>query len=111
MSQFQSSDSLCDRAREGAPFMPEELAFQQPERDRRTIQLDEGLIAAGTDGMNRPCDQLLAGPRLAKYQHGCGGGSDGFHLLQHGPQALAFADYFFEVVLCAQLLLEIALFL
>ena len=61
--------------------------------------------------MNRPRDQLLSGPGLTKDQHGCGGRSDGFHLLQHRLQAVAFADDFLEVVLGAQLLLEIALFL
>ena len=61
--------------------------------------------------MNRPRDQLLAGPGLTQDQHGCVGRRHRFHLLQHRLQTTAFADDFLEVVLGAQLLLEIAFFL
>ena len=109
MSQFQSSDALRDRPGEGAFLMAKELALQQAERNGRAIQLHKGPVTSRTDCMNRPRDQLLTGPGLTQDQHGRVGRSNRFHLLQHGLQVAAFADDFLEVVLRAQLLLEITL--
>src|SRR5271163_3308009 len=61
--------------------------------------------------MNRPRDQFLAGAGLAQDQYGCTRRSDGFNLLQDGLQTVTFTDDLLEVVLCAQLLLQIAFFL
>src|ERR1700691_4813015 len=61
--------------------------------------------------MNRPRNQLLAGAGLAQDQYGWARRSDDFNLLQHGLQTVTFTDDLLEVVLCAQLLLQIAFFL
>ena len=44
--RFETADLLRHGAREGAPFVTEELAFEKSQRNRRAVQLHEGPIAA-----------------------------------------------------------------
>ena len=57
--------------------------------------------------MNSTCDEFLAGARLAKNQDGGVGRGDGLDLLQDPAESGAFADDLSEVVLGANLLLQV----
>ena len=61
--------------------------------------------------MNGAGDELLAGAGLATNQHGGAGGGDRLGQLQNLTQRCAFPDDLAEVVLGADLLLEVRLFL
>jgi hypothetical protein len=65
VSQFEATNSLCDCARKSTPFMAKELTFEQVEGNRRTVQLDQGLAAAGARIMNRVSDEFLTGAGLS----------------------------------------------
>src|SRR2546422_7903243 len=53
VGKFKPPDPLGDSACEGAPFMAEQLAFEQPRRDRRTVHFDEGPFATLTQIVDR----------------------------------------------------------
>src|SRR5207244_4804373 len=57
------------RAGEGALLVAEELGLEQPRRDRRTVDLDEGTVAPGRLRMDGPGDQVLAHAALPPDQH------------------------------------------
>ncbi len=61
--------------------------------------------------MNGAGDELLAGAGLATNQHGGAGGGDRLGQLQNLTQRCAFPDDLAQVVLGADLLLEVRLFL
>ena len=70
MGQLEASPLLGDRPGESALLVPEQLALDQPRRDGRAIELDHGLVAAGTLVVDGPTDQLFAGARAAVDEHG-----------------------------------------
>src|SRR2546422_8406217 len=53
VGQLQPADHLGDSAGERASVMAEQLAFEQPCRDRRTVNLDEGPLATRTQIVDR----------------------------------------------------------
>ncbi|MDR8732335.1 hypothetical protein FEQ05_05728 [Burkholderia pseudomultivorans] len=60
------------RAGERAALVAEQLGFEQVLRNRRGVQRDERAVRARAVTMQRPCDEFLAGARLAGDQHGRG---------------------------------------
>ena len=50
-------------AREGASLVAEQLALEQLPRHRRAVDLDERSVAAGSEVVDRPRHELLAGAR------------------------------------------------
>src|SRR5207249_7935778 len=48
------------RAGEGALLVAEEFGLEEARRDRRTVHLDEGPVAAPGRGMDRASDQILS---------------------------------------------------
>src|SRR5687768_10990934 len=73
--------ALCiGRARECAALVPEQLAFDQSVRDRRTVDLDERCCRALAVGMNSARDQLLTRAAFAGDQYGCARLRDAQHV-------------------------------
>src|SRR5207245_2919060 len=107
VGQFKPADPLGDGAGEGAYLMAEQLAFEQPCRDRRTVNLDEGPLATLTQIVDRASDEFLAGTSLALNQHGGVGRRDSFHLLQNTLQRCALPDDLFEVGFGSDLVLQV----
>ena len=91
--------------------MAEQLALQQPGGDGRAVELDEGAVPARAQVVQGAGDQFLARARLAADEHGGVGGGDGLDLLEHPAQGGALADDLAEVVLGADLLLQVDLLL
>ena len=63
------ADAARDRAGEGAPLMPEQLALQQVLRDRAAVDRDERPSRARPQLVQRLRQHLLAGAALADQQH------------------------------------------
>ena len=55
---------------EGASLVPEQLALQKLPGHRGAVDLDEWPGPARGEVMDRACDELLAGSRLARDEHG-----------------------------------------
>src|SRR5205823_1500853 len=68
--QLEPPDPLCDRAREGAALVAEELALEQTGRNGRAVELHERPLAAPAELVDGAGDQLLARARLAADDHG-----------------------------------------
>src|SRR5215217_2477325 len=80
------------RAREGALHVAEQLALQQVLGDGAAVDGDEGALHPGRAAVELPGDELLAGARLARNQHGDVRGSDLVDALVHVAHALTGAD-------------------
>jgi len=59
VSEFKSSCLLPNGARECSFFMSEQLAFEQPKRNSRTIQLHKGSFPAMAQIVDGSRDQFL----------------------------------------------------
>src|SRR6185295_3255275 len=57
------------RAGERFAFVPEQLIFNQLNRDSTAVDRYEGLVRSGAEIMDCPCAHLLAGAGLSKQQH------------------------------------------
>ena len=64
------------RARERAPLVTEQLRLQQLGRERRAVHGHEGPVAAAALPVDGARDQLLAGARLPRDEHGGRGVGD-----------------------------------
>ena len=91
--------------------MAEQFAFQQPRGDGRAVDLDEGPLLTRAQFVDGPGDKLLAGARFATNEHRGPGGSDGLDLLEDTAQGGALADDIPEVVLGADLFLQVGILL
>ena len=91
MRQFETADALADGAREGALFVTEQFGFDDAFRQRRAIDLDEGVFGARRIFVNGAGEQLLAGAGLAAQQHGGVGLGRQFDARQQGLDRRAFA--------------------
>src|SRR5438445_13898186 len=69
MRQFQASDFSAERSGKCALFMPKELAFQQPSRNRRTVELDETAILSQTHTVDGASDEFLTRTRFPQNQY------------------------------------------
>src|SRR5690348_11231560 len=50
-------------------FVAEQLALDQPGGQGGTVDLDEGFLLPVAAGVDRPRDEFLAGPRLARDEN------------------------------------------
>src|SRR6516225_3215550 len=80
---FDSADRLLERSSERALFVTEELAFEKRLRDRRTIDWHKRLARTGTQFVDCPGEQLLAGAALAAQQYCNVGGCHLLDVAQH----------------------------
>src|SRR5208283_598760 len=103
MSKFESALSLAHRPPECALFMPEKLAFEQCFWQGPAVYRDERLLFSRAVVVYGPRNQLLAGPRIPRYQNGCLSWGDFFNQLEYSLHLRAFADYVSEVILALQL--------
>ncbi len=109
--QLEAAYPLADGAGEGALLVAEQLALQQPGGDGGAVDLDEGPLAADAEVVQRTGDELLARAGLASDEDGGVGGGDNLDLLEGAAQGGALADDLAEVVLGADLLLQVGLLL
>jgi hypothetical protein len=64
MRQLETSGAHLHGARERTFDVPEELGFHQAFGNGCGVEGDKRLIAPRAVVVNRPCDQLFAGPRF-----------------------------------------------
>src|SRR5439155_17571771 len=107
MGHLEAADLLRDGPGERAPLVTEELTLEEPRRDGRAVDLDEGSLAAAAPVVDGACDQFLPRAGLAEDEHGRVGRRDGLHLLQGVVEERALADDLFERVFGADLALEV----
>src|SRR5262249_14318895 len=74
--RFDPPGPRLGRSRERAPFVTEELAFDQRLRKRRAVECDEGCAAAARALVDRPCRDLFAGARFAEQDDADAGRRD-----------------------------------
>ena len=65
VGQLEAADPPGEGAGEGAFLVAEQLALDQSRGQGGAVELDQRLGRAAAVGVDRPRDQLLAGPRLA----------------------------------------------
>ncbi len=97
----------ADRAGEGALDVAEEGGLQQVARHGAGVDRHKGAVLARRVGVNRLCDQLLAGAAFALQQDGGARGRDLRHQVEGAQHQLAFADDVFKVVALLELALEL----
>src|SRR5215471_11895369 len=90
--QFEASRFLGDRPRKGSLFVHEELALQETERDRGTIQLDESSLPPPAQIVDGARNEFFAGSRLAQDQDARIRRGDHGHQVQRGMQGGTVAD-------------------
>src|SRR5262249_23191396 len=98
LGQFESPDPPLDRSGERAFLMAEQLAFDQPTRQRGAVDLDEWFIAAGAGRMDGAGKKFLAGTGLAGDEHGSIGLGHTADLREGLQQSRALADDLLEVM-------------
>ncbi len=86
VGQLEAADAAGDGAGEGALLVAEQLALDEPGGEGGAVDLDQRLGRTTAVGMDRPGDQLLAGPGLAADQHGGVGRRHPADLVEHGQQ-------------------------
>src|SRR5262245_40663496 len=111
MRQLKSPDLLGNRASKGALFVAEQLAFQEPRRDGRAVELDESPVPPRTQIVKGASDQLLSGARLAADEHGGARRCDRLDLLQHPAQSGALPNNLIESVIPSSLCPRVELLL
>src|SRR5260370_40662908 len=67
----EGGNGAGDGAGEGALFVAEQLALDQPGRQGGTVDLDERFLLPPAAGMDRPRDEFFAGSRLARDENAC----------------------------------------
>ncbi len=87
--------------------MAEQLALDQPGRDRSTVDLHERALAALAAAVDRAREQLLSGPRLAENEHGRVRRCNQLDPAESLKERCARPYDLVEVVLGADLLLEV----
>src|SRR5213080_4804763 len=107
MGHLEAPDLLRDGPGERAPLVTEELTLEEPRRNGRAIDLDEGSLAAAASVVNGARDQFLPRAGLAEDEHGRVGRRDGLHVPNGVSERTALADDFPERVLGADLALEV----
>jgi hypothetical protein len=70
VGQLKDAGLVLFGAGEGAPGMPEELAFQQVGTQRGTVDGKENLVFPPAVGVDGPRDELFAGAALTADEHG-----------------------------------------
>src|SRR5688500_12720906 len=109
--ELEPSDLLRDGARKRASLVPEELALEKSGRNGGTVQLDERARPAAAQIVNGTSDKLFARAGLPLDEHGRVRRRHDLDLCEHVFERRAVADDFFKVVLAANFVLEVQLFL
>src|SRR5262249_42684892 len=108
--QFEPPDALRDRASERAPFVAEELAFEQAGRNRRAVHLDQSALAAITEIVDRMGDQFFTCAGFALNQDRRIGRGDDSDLLERAGERRTLADDLREIELALNLFFQVDLF-
>ena len=87
--------------------MTEEFAFDEARRDGAAVHLHQRTILTGAAVMNRSRDEFLPRSRLSVDEHGRVRWCNLFDFTQCHQKSGAVPDNLFEVMLCADLLLEV----
>ncbi len=87
--RLETADLLGHSARKGAPFMTEELALEESQRDRRAVQLDKGSLPASAVRVNGMRNELFASTRFAFDENRGVGGGHGLDLVQYSTERRA----------------------
>ena len=111
MRELEATDPSRDCAGERTLDVTEELALDEPGRDRAAVHLDERPVAPRAPAVEGPCDELLARPGLAADQDRGVARRDRPDLAQELHQRRMPADDLVEVVRGANLLLEVEVLL
>src|SRR5690606_11853812 len=90
--KLEAADAVAQRAGERALHVAEELALEEIARDRGAVHADQRPLAARARVVDRARDQLLAGARLARDQHGGVGVGDELDLPAQRFDRFAAAD-------------------
>src|ERR1700745_3820073 len=98
IGQFEAALLLHQCPGKGAPFVSEELAFEQARRNRGAINFDKRAVPPGAVAVDRPRDQLLPTPGFTMQQYGGTSRGDDGDLVQYRPQRRALPDDILEVV-------------
>ena len=64
IGELEPADTVLDRPGERTLHMTEELTLEQFSGDGRAVHLDERLVTAAAQCVDRPRNDLLAGPRF-----------------------------------------------
>ena len=86
--------------------MPEQLAFDEPRRDRPAVHRDERPVPPAAQAVDAARNQLLAGARFTHDQHGGVGRRDLLDLVEHGREGGALAHQILESLLRLDLLVQ-----
>jgi hypothetical protein len=92
VSQFKAPEALRERPREGAFFIAEEFAFEQPAGNGGAVERDEGARVTRTEGVQRPCQEFFAGAGLALQEYGGIGRGHEVKLRQHRLERRALPE-------------------
>jgi hypothetical protein len=96
VGQLEAANLLCDRSCKSASLVAEEFALEQVEGNRRAIELNQGLAAAGTRVVNRVSDEFLAGASLSLNENGRVRRRDSLGLIENDSKSRAVADDLLE---------------
>src|SRR4030095_7711140 len=97
MGKLKTPDPLRHRSGKSALLMAEQLTLQEPRRNRRAVELDEGTAGPGTDGMDGSRNELFSRARLAQNQHRRFRRRHNLHLLQRRLQSGTRAHNLFKI--------------
>ena len=107
IGQFEASDPAIERAGERTSDMSEQLALDQPCRDRAAVDFHERMLvtrAAAVDGARH---QFLAGAGFAEDQDRRVGRRDAIDRAQRRQESGAVADNLLEIVFVGNLFSQI----
>ena len=111
LGQLESADAPGDGAGEGTFLVAEQFALDEPGRQGGAVDLDERLVLPPAVGMDRPRNEFLARPRLARDEDGGVGCRHPPDVVQHGRQCRALSDDLLEIVDALDLFLQVQVLL
>src|SRR5262245_21563498 len=105
--QLETADPPVDGARERAFYVAEQLAFDQARRDRAAVHLHQRPMFTAAAAVQRAGNQLLAGPRFTRDQHGGVGSGHALDFLEDRDESAASSHHLVEPVFRPDFLLEV----
>jgi len=95
---FEAILTIADGAGKRAAHVAEELGLEQRLGNGAAVERHEAVYAARTVVMNRPRDNLFAGPCLAGDEDGAARRCDGLEQLEEARHRAALAHHAFEAI-------------
>ena len=92
IGQLKAPEALRERPREGAFFIAEEFAFEQPTGNGGAVECDEGARVPRAAGVQRPRQEFFAGAGLALQEDGGIGRGHEVELRQHRLERRALPE-------------------